>query len=230
MPLRFFVIWTFTGIQLNWKSWRQYASWVCSRCWKTHCWISSTWHSSDQRLRLCGITPTQNEWIEKPGSFNSKIHVSDQFDFQQLDAAGRLIVCTERFFPTWRRSSTQTAQVNIAAVRFAPISSWTGIFVLTFLAFILAQFCNAFLIRFSEFRHLITLEFAWPVFSKITVAESNGCCVFIRPSCVGATPVPKGFHHMSNFNLLNWSRILDNAPVGRMSRQHSWCGFFVLIE
>ena len=29
-----------------------------------------------------GATPTQNEWIEKPGSFNSKIHVSDQFDFQ----------------------------------------------------------------------------------------------------------------------------------------------------
>ena len=29
-----------------------------------------------------GVTPTQNEWIEKPGSFNSKIHVSDQFDFQ----------------------------------------------------------------------------------------------------------------------------------------------------
>ena len=28
------------------------------------------------------VTPTQNEWIEKPGSFNSKIHVSDQFDFQ----------------------------------------------------------------------------------------------------------------------------------------------------
>ena len=28
----------------------------------------------------------------------------------------------------------------------------------------LAQLCNAFLIRFSEFRHLITLEFAWPVF------------------------------------------------------------------
>ena len=80
-----------------------------------------------------GVTPTQNEWIEKPGSFNSKIHVSDQFDFQySLTQLGALYV-QKGFLPTWRRPSTQPAQVNIAAVRFAPISSWTCIFVITFL-------------------------------------------------------------------------------------------------
>ena len=69
----------------------------------------------------------------RPGSFNSKIHVSDQFDFQySLTQLGALYV-QKGFLPTWRRPSTQPAQVNIAAVRFAPISSWTCIFVITFL-------------------------------------------------------------------------------------------------
>ena len=51
----------------------------------------------------------------------------------------------EMFFPTWRRSSTQPAQVSIAAVRFAPISSWMckfdiSFFVITFLASVWAHF------------------------------------------------------------------------------------------
>ena len=37
----------------------------------------------------------------------------------------------------------------------------------------LAQFCNAFLIRFSEFRHLITLEFAGPVFPRSPLLKAT---------------------------------------------------------
>ena len=64
-----------------------------------------------------GVTPTQNEWIEKPGSFNSKIHVSTSLISSSLTQLGALYV-QKGFFPTWRRSSTQPAQVSIVAVRF----------------------------------------------------------------------------------------------------------------
>ena len=66
-----------------------------------------------------------------------------------------------------------------------------------------AHFCNAFLIRLSDFRHEITLEFAGPVFSRSPLLKATDAIYFrdIRPLCVGATPVPKGFYHMSNFEL-----------------------------
>ena len=64
-----------------------------------------------------GVTPTQNEWTAKPGSFNSKIHVSTSLISSSLTQLGALYV-QKGFFPTWRRSSTQPAQVSIVAVRF----------------------------------------------------------------------------------------------------------------
>ena len=75
------------------------------------------------------------------------------------------------------------------------------IFVTTFLASMWAHFCNAFLIRFSDFRHGIILKFAGTVFSKSPLLKATDDIYFrdIRPLCVGATPVPKGFYHMSNF-------------------------------
>ena len=71
------------------------------------------------------------------------------------------------------------------------------------LASMLAHFCNAFLIRFSDFRHGIILEFAGPVFSRPPLLKATDDIfsrhTAIRPLCVGETPVPKGFYHMSNF-------------------------------
>ena len=46
-----------------------------------------------------GVTPTQNEWMEKPGSFNSKIHVSDHLISSSLTQLGALYV-QKGFFPT----------------------------------------------------------------------------------------------------------------------------------
>ena len=69
------------------------------------------------------------------------------------------------------------------------ISSWTCIFVNTFLASMWALFCNAFLIRLSDFRHEITLEFAGPVFSRSPLLKATdamflatyGLCVWGQP-------------------------------------------------
>ena len=122
-----------------------------------------------------------------------------------LTQLGALYV-QKRFFPTWRRSSTQPAQVSIAAVSFAPISSWMckfdiSFFVITFLASMWAHFCDAFLIRFSDSRHGIILTFAGTVFSRSQLLKATDA-IFSRHTafvCVGATPVPKGFYHTSHF-------------------------------
>ena len=73
------------------------------------------------------------------------------------------------------------------------ISSWTCIMSLCHYVsclYVGSFFVNTFLIRLSDFRHGITLEFAGPVFSMITVAESNGCYVFATYGlCVWGQPL-----------------------------------------
>ena len=54
----------------------------------------------------------------------------------------------------------------------------------------LAHFCNAFLIRFSDFRHGNHFEVRWNSFFKITVAESNGWYIFATYGlCVWGQPL-----------------------------------------
>ena len=112
----------------------------------------------------------------------------------------------KRFFTTWRRSSTQPAQVSIAAVRFAPICSWTCIFVIVFLSLHFLPVCWPIFVMPSWFvSQTFAMESFWSSLEQFFQdhrcwKQRILCFGDIRPLCVGATPVPKGFHHMSNFS------------------------------
>ena len=98
------------------------------------------------------------------------------------------------FFPTWRRSSTQPAQVSIAAVRFAPICSWTCIFVIVFLSLHFLPVCWPIFVMPSWFvSQTSAMESFWSSleqFFKITVAESNGWYIFATYGlCVWGQPL-----------------------------------------
>ena len=77
----------------------------------------------------------------------SRAHLIQKYTYptslisSSLTQLGALYVQKGFFSPTWCRSSTQPAQVSIAAVRFAPISSWRCIFVIAFLSLHFLPLC-----------------------------------------------------------------------------------------
>ena len=139
------------------------------------------------RLRMSGL--------KNPGSSNWNNTLKDALMFEYLQPDIRQIRdCVSAGSLRLRMRGLKSRAHLIQNTR-------TCIFVITFLASMWAHFCNAFLIRLSDFRHEITLEFAGPVFSRSPLLKATDAIYFrdIRPLCVGATPVPKGFYHMSNF-------------------------------
>ena len=67
-------------------------------------------------------------------------------------------------------------------------------YTFTFLASMLALFCNTFLIRLSDFRHEITLEFAGPVFSRSPLLKATDDMFWRHTAFVcGGNPCSEGF-------------------------------------
>ena len=98
------------------------------------------------------------------------------------------------FFPTWRRSSTQPAQVSIAAVRFAPICSWTCIFVIVFLSLHFLPVCWPIFVMPSWFAsQTFAMESFWSSLEQffqdhrcwkqrmIYIFATYGLCVWGQP-------------------------------------------------
>ena len=79
-------------------------------------------------------------------------------------------------------------------------------FVITFLASMWAHFCNAFLIRFSDFRHGIILTFAGTVFSRSPLLKATEA-IFSRHTAFvcGGNPCSEG--------LLSHVQFLVTAPT-----------------
>ena len=80
------------------------------------------------------------------------------------------------------------------------------IFVITFLACMLAHFCNAFLIRFSDFRHGIILKFAGTVFSRSPLLKTTDD-IFSRHTAFvcGGNPCSEGLWSHVQFLIFSYS-------------------------
>ena len=103
------------------------------------------------------------------------------------------------------------------------------IFVITFLASMLAHFCNAFLIRFSDFRHGIILKFAGTVSSRSPLLKATDD-IFSRHTAFvcGGNPCSEGLLSHVQFlvtvpNLQAGAHGILDPPCATKLR--SWMGY-----
>ena len=103
------------------------------------------------------------------------------------------------------------------------------IFVTTFLASMWAHFCNAFLIRFSDFRHGIILKFAGTVFSRSPLLKATDTMFWRHTAFVcGGNPCSEGLSSHVQFlvtvpNLQAGAHGILDPPCATKLR--SWMGY-----
>ena len=143
-------------------------------------------------------------------------------------------LCVQKGFPNLTSIKHSTSASKYCCCPFCPdiVHFCHYIFVITFLASMWAHFCNAFLIRFSDFRHGIILKFAGTVFSRSQLLKATGDIFWRHTAFVcGGNPCSEGL--LSHVQFLVTVPSVPNLQAGAhgildppcATKLRSWMGY-----